>query len=107
MIDLKLSEKQKKSQERPTSIEPADYPWGTRLRFETDQIKKLGLEGMRGGEMVSINAVAKILEIRIRDTGKDDKIESMEIQVQKAEILPMDDAKKKMRKAVAKEVWND
>lgn len=109
MIDLKLSKSDKKKKYEPKNIGIGDgenYPWGFTLNVEKPQIKKLGLDNFKGGDMVEINAIAKITLVRTEDTGKSDDYQSMSIQIQKIEFMTMDDANKKMRKAVAKEVFD-
>lgn len=108
MIDLKMSNKEKKSQYSGKPVTHGDippYPWWTQLHLGTEDIKKMKVGGMEAGAMVCINAMAKVSEVRIQDAGKGNKVESMTIQIQKIEVIPQEDAHKKMRKEVAKEVW--
>lgn len=110
MINLKLSKKEKNGMDSPQKTGMSDtnnYPYGTELHFETEQIKKLGLEDMAAGQMVMVHAKAKITRVNVTDKGKDDKIRTMDIQLQEMEIMSEDNDKKKMRKEVAKEVFAD
>jgi hypothetical protein len=108
MVSLKLSKKKKKENYVPeVSIKSQpDYPWGTSLRLENDLIKKLGVEGMKAGDMVSITGIGKVTEIHVTDRDKEKKYESMEIQIQEIEIDHQESAAKKMRKEVADEVFD-
>ena len=87
MINLKLSKAEKKEQEKAYSIGEESYPYGTRLSFQSQLIKKIPfLQKVKGGAIVNIQAIAKATEIRIRDKGKGDERENVEIQIQKIDI---------------------
>lgn len=108
MIDLKLSKKEKKGKDGPqpgTLSDTNNYPYGIELHFETEQIKKLGLEDMTAGQMVMVHAKAKVTRVNVTDKGKDDKIRTIDIQLQEMEIMPEDNDMMKMRKEVGKEVF--
>lgn len=70
----------------PSSAE--DYPWGTRLRFDSPEIEKIG--GVLGkavaGDEVRISAVGKIIEVRVQADGAKSKHQSVEIQITKISI---------------------
>jgi len=106
MIDLKLSKKKKKelNGEVPSSSDQ-EYPWGTSLTFEDEQLKKLNLSKVEAGDSISLSAIGKIVNISVYEKDKEKGRKSVEIQLQKIEITTEDG--KKMRKQVAKEVWED
>ena len=107
MIDLKLSKKEKKKHGGEVTIEASlpEYPYGTTLSFEDDQLKKLKLEKIEAGDMVSIAAVGKVIRLSVNENDKEKEHKSIEIQIQKIEIIPGDE--KSVRKQIAKEVWED
>lgn len=108
MIDLKLSKKEKKdrnSQTTGTLSDTNNYPYGIELHFETEQIKKLGLEDMTAGQIAMVHAKAKVTRVNVTDKGKDDKIRTIDIQLQGMEIMSEDNDKKKMRKEIGEEVF--
>ena len=107
MIDLKLSKKKKKelNGEVPTVSFDQEYPWGTSLTFEDEQLKKLNLSKVEAGDSISLSAIGKIVNISVYEKDKEKGRKSVEIQLQKIEITTEDG--KKMRKQVAKEVWED
>jgi len=92
MVSLKLAKKKPDDSKMPETIEPSDsetYPYGSTLRFESEQIAKIpALQEVNAGDIVTIHAVAKIREVRSVDKeGPDDKRQSIEIQVQKIEVM--------------------
>ena len=87
MINLKLSKADKKEMEKAVSIGDDNYPWGTRLRFENDTIKKIPfLQDVKAGTTVDIKAIGKVTEVRITDTEKGKSYENVEIQLQKIDL---------------------
>lgn len=91
LIDLKLPKKTKKElkADMPMTAEPdqPQYPYGSRLDFDTDQLKKIpALRGVDAGEMVSIVAKAKVVEVRVTDRDGEKKREHVELQIQEIAI---------------------
>jgi len=91
MISLKLPKKSKKDLAASIPTVGIDngptYPYGTSITFDTDTIKKVPvLDEVKGGEMVEIHAMAKVTEVRIRDTGDADTKEDVELQIQDISI---------------------
>jgi len=93
MIDLKIPKKKdKKAQEAP-DIERNQYPYGFRLNLDKDQLNKLaGLKNAKGGDMVAIKGIGKVVEIRTVDRDDDKKTESMDVQIQQIDIALSPDA---------------
>jgi hypothetical protein len=106
MIDLKLSKKEKKKPMQPIVGKDPEYPWGTTLNFEKEQIEKLNLGDMEVGDMVSISGAGKIISIHSEERDKETGYKSMGIQIQKLEVTSKETAAKKMRKEVAEEIWD-
>ena len=89
MINLKLSKKDKKETAKAEvpSIERDDYPYGTRLRFEDESIKKIPfLQKVKAGAMIDIKAIGKVIEVRTVDKDTSKKYENIEIQIQQIDI---------------------
>ena len=92
MIDLKLPKKTKKEMEKEATIGyPYDgdtYPYGCKLRFEKEQIEKIGaLKSMNAGDKVRLIAVGTITSVDIHDKADDKKSRrSVEIQIEKIDI---------------------
>lgn len=89
LISLRLTKSEKKETvEACSPSKGPDYPWGTRLNFETEQIEKIpGLSKVEAGDMVSGNFEAKVIEVRVTDRDKGQKRHNVEIQIQKIGIV--------------------
>jgi hypothetical protein len=47
------------------------YPWGLRLNFNSDEVRKIpALKGLSVGDEVTLQAKAKVIEVSARDTQK-------------------------------------
>lgn len=96
LIDMKLPKKTKselKAEIPPIEVECDKWPYGLKLRFESDQVDKLPyLKNMKIGEKVSISGIGEVMSIRMneRKGGKEDY--SVEIQIQN---VGMESANKK------------
>lgn len=111
MIDLKLSKKEKRQLTGTSPVAVGsngpEYPFGTEINLETDQIKKLSLDEAEPGDMVRIEAIGKVIRLNINEKDKSQVTKSLSIQMQKMGIMIEETAKQKMRKEVAKEVFED
>ena len=109
MVNLEMTKAEKKREMdyKPDPATAPSYPWGTAMDLEAKLVKKLGLESMDSGDMVHIYAVGKITTIRAVDKGKSDKAVSMTIQFQEMSVESPEDSHKKMRKEIAKQVYDD
>lgn len=96
MINLKLSKEEKKAMHKVHTMpdESKDnYPWGTKLEFDDKTSKKIpGLKGIKGGTMVKIKAIGKVVQVRTVDKGKDKTNERVEIQLQQIDISKANEA---------------
>lgn len=90
LIDLKLPKKSKKEKELaeiPIAVEEDRYPWGTRLEFEDQLVEKIKiLKSVKAGDMVNIQAKAKVIGLRINDREKSGEKRNVELQIQKIGI---------------------
>lgn len=109
MISLKMTKKEKdeRSAESPKSESTPEYPWGTTLTFNDENVAKVGLEKADIDDEYHIEGIGKIVNISSHENSDGTKRQSVELQVQKIEIMTKPDANKKMRKEVADEVWAD
>jgi len=88
MINLKLSKTDKKKASRP-EIYPSEreYPYGTRLSFENETIKKIPfLQDVKAGTTLDIRAIGKVTEVRTTDREKGKNYENVEIQIQEIDF---------------------
>jgi hypothetical protein len=82
LVDLKLHKKTEKELKKTMEVDQPSYPYGFRLSFDAEQIKKLPqLEKVKFGEKVTIQAVGEVMEIRKIDRQKDNSQFSVEIQL--------------------------
>jgi hypothetical protein len=90
MISLKRTKKEiKKTRNVEIASDSSydEYPWGTKLRFEEDEISKIKeIQGLNVGDSVFINAIGSVVEKseHSRTKGKDNK--TIEIQIEKISI---------------------
>lgn len=88
LISLRLTKKEKKDAVEVCSPSNGpDYPYGTHLSFDKEQIDKIpGLDKVKAGDMISGGFEAKVIEVRITDRDKDQQRHNVEIQIQKIGI---------------------
>lgn len=85
MKDLKLSKKESKSETQPTAIEQPQYPYGTRLDFDSDLVKKLGIEDLEAEDEVRIEAIGSVTRKTVNEDQGGKRIE-ITIQLKKMEV---------------------
>ncbi|MDY7001249.1 MAG: hypothetical protein SVS15_05650 [Thermodesulfobacteriota bacterium] len=89
MIDLKIPKKTKKeiqAEREQYEIGPDGgdkYPYGTRLNFNTDEVKKLGVDvsKIKAGEEVTGKFKGKVIGVRQSERESGDKEQSFEVQI--------------------------
>lgn len=107
MKSLKYTKKQKKEHVKEMAVASPyeeEYPWGARLRFEDDDIGKLGLGKVNAGDKVGITAIGKIIEVHTHEGSNRKNHKSVEIQIQEIDI---ETSNKKIRNKIAEEVWDE
>lgn len=106
LIDMKIPKKSKaelKKMNEPMGYrEDEKYPYGLQLRFEKDQVKKLGLKDCKVGDMVNIAALGKVTSVRMSEHTHRDDSHDVEIQIQKIGV-----EKKKALKDMGMKEYND
>lgn len=88
MVDLTLKEKGKTDVlERTSNSEK--YPYGLKLSFQSEQIKKLPLlNSSQVGDKIIIHAECCIVEKRIDEKKDNETRENVELQVEKVAVMP-------------------
>ena len=90
LVDLKIPKKTQKEMEKgaiPIDSELVQYPYGTRLEFNKEEVEKIKiLQTIQAGAMVEIRAQAKVTSVRTDDTEKRRKRHNVEIQIHKIDI---------------------
>uniref|UniRef100_A0A6H1ZKH3 Putative capsid protein n=1 Tax=viral metagenome TaxID=1070528 RepID=A0A6H1ZKH3_9ZZZZ len=90
MISLKRSKKDIKKANKEMSVGPSmgeEYPYGTRLRFEKEEIDKIdGLKNVNAGDSISLKAIGTITGVSIRDSDKGEGSRTVEIQIEKISV---------------------
>ena len=93
MTDLKRTKKEMKGTD---SIEPSEgnpYPWGTQLRLDSEQLKKLKIDvsKLKAGASIYIRGEGCVTRIESSDSSEGGKRESLEIQIEKLALSDKDD----------------
>lgn len=74
MVDLKMSKKKRDEFMKPESVSADQYPWGFRLSFDNEQVKKFpGLQDCKAGQKVMIHAEATITDLDEHATERGEK----------------------------------
>lgn len=95
MIDLKMTKKQKKEASSAVDVDSPEYPFGTSLDFQKEQINKLpALKSADVGDKVEVHGIGKITSIHTSDSDSGDSHHSVVIQIQKIEIDTPNEEKK-------------
>lgn len=90
MVSLKMSAKdQKEDYGTVPAKERPEYPYGSKLCFNTDEVKKLGIEGMPAGQVVSLTAKAFVGYVSASQEADGETNQRMEIQITDIEITPV------------------
>ena len=104
LTSLKMSEADKKEDyatKAPSPDNAPDYPYGSKLCFDTDEVEKLGLDSVKGEQPVLITAKGYVS--RVSSTESDGEMcRSVEIQITDIEIL---DGSKKTPQQIAKALY--
>jgi len=92
LVDMKRpkkTEKQMKDSCMPCGVSEEAYPWGMRLTFEKDELKKLGIKttGRKVGEKVTVVAEAEIVEISATQNMRGEDRNRMELQLKKLKVI--------------------
>lgn len=86
LISLARSKKEREEHYscKPSKIEGPSYSYGTCLRFEKEELKKLGLsvEGLKVGTKFTISAIGEVKSVN-QSSGPHNDSASVEIQVTK------------------------
>jgi hypothetical protein len=93
MVDLKRSKSEAKiSTPEVASSSYEKYPYGLNLRFEDKEVEKVGLQGMKVGDKVVIQAVGEVVSVSKYEStsGTDD---SVGIQITKIAVSDQGNAK--------------
>ena len=87
LIDLRRSKKEKLST-APQSESSDAYPYGTRLSFEEEEVKKLGIEDLKADQTVHVIGLGVVESVSIRESVKGGKRHDISIQIKKVVIKP-------------------
>ena len=91
MIDMKLSEMEKKEGEVSSVIEKPSYPYGLRLYLDPESVKKLQLKDPQVGQKMMLEAVVEIVSVNAEVIKGDQKAVSVGLQINE---MSVDSAKK-------------
>jgi len=63
MMDMKLSEMEKKEGEIKSVLEKPSYPYGLRIYLDPESVKKLGLKDPQVGEKMMLHAHVEVMSV--------------------------------------------
>lgn len=83
LVDLKKSKKELKQDAIPCEVKNQNkYPYGTEIRFETEELDKLpALKNVKVGQIVKIEAQAKVVSMRQSDNAGGEKSRTVALQI--------------------------
>ncbi len=111
LVDMKLPKKSKEEMKKGcepcgTSGQQDRWPYGLQIRFEKEQVEKIpALAGLEVGDMVNLNGAGCVTSIRMAERQNDKKDHSVEIQIEKIEVVPVKKAGKMTNSEFRK--WRD
>jgi len=92
LVSMKKPKKTKKEMETACSpmMEQEKYPYGLRITFHEDEIKKLpGLKKLKAGDMVQLAGKGKVKVVEVRDTDDESRSsQRVEIQLHDVAVEP-------------------
>lgn len=81
MVDMKLSEMDKKEEMQDSVLEQPNYPYGLRLYIDSETYKKLGLKDCQIGEKLLISGVGMVMSVSAEEMKGDVKEVSVSVQI--------------------------
>jgi len=110
MSDKLAHMKSDKSGEKPMSdlnATPEEYPYGLRLRLTEEDMKKIGLDMPKVGEMVHIMAMTKVVSVHAHDSEDGGASQGVELQIthMSAEVEDTEDETDKDDRTPAQKIY--
>lgn len=81
MIDMKVTESEKKDNAEVSALESSSYPYGLRIYLSPDDVKKLGLKDPQVGQKLVLEANCEILSVNAEIVKGDEKELSVSLQL--------------------------
>ena len=83
MVDLKRTKKEMKEDMVPIAADQNQYPWGTRLRLDTAELHKLGIDtkDLQVGASINIMAKGEISSVSSSQNSDGGSDQYLEIQI--------------------------
>lgn len=81
MIDMKLSEMEKKESEVGSVLDKPSYPYGLRIYLDPESVKKLGLRDCQVGHKMVLEAVVEVVSVNAEMVKGDEKDVSVGLQI--------------------------
>ena len=86
MVNLRRSPKERADGEMPVDFEEPEFPYGTRIELEDDNLRELGVD-VAVGTSVLVRAKAEVVGRSKNETDDQEHI-SMSLQITDIEIIP-------------------
>jgi len=94
MIDLKISEEEKKEQAMPESVlESNHYPFGLRINLDPKTMKKLGLGILPVGQKMKMLCEAEVISVYSENKKGDEREVCAGLQITAMELNPKTEEK--------------
>lgn len=86
MIDMKISEMEKKENEVVSVLDSSSYPYGLRIYLDPDSVKKLGLKDPQVGDKMSLVGIVEIMSVNAEVIKGDEKELSVGLQIKEMDL---------------------
>jgi hypothetical protein len=81
MVDLRISEQEKKENSVESVLEKPNYPYGLRIHIDPETYEKLGLKDCQVGEKMNLSGVGVVMSVNAEEVSGDEKEYSISVQI--------------------------
>jgi len=102
LVSLKVTEAQKKNYGQINDT-PPEYPWGTALDLDGEQVKALGLEGVGLGQEFNVVALARVKNVSSSESEEQGKRVNVVLQITDMAVAPKSPSSEEFYRDILKE----
>jgi len=88
LVDLRRAKKKNMPEPMAVDSERERYPYGTRLSFNDEEVKKLGIKNLKAGEEVEVMGIGSVDSVNIREEVKGGNRHDISVQIKKMVVRP-------------------